>query len=102
MFLTICSLVPMVSIYSTHSSLLTLELIKNFLFPSLGKQCKVSHCASSRQIISHWKNCTRTDCPVCLPLKQASDRRQAQVATLLLNQPNQQAQFVSFHHRLCL
>lgn len=55
-----------------------------------GKACPVPHCASSRQIISHWKNCTRNDCPVCLPLKQASDRRQQQAGAAL--QPSQPSQ----------
>ena len=35
----------------------------------------VPHCASSRQIIQHWKNCSRPNCPVCQPLKGKGGNR---------------------------
>uniref|UniRef100_A0A914I5F8 histone acetyltransferase n=1 Tax=Globodera rostochiensis TaxID=31243 RepID=A0A914I5F8_GLORO len=49
-----------------------------------GRQCQYAHCASSRQIISHWKNCSKDDCPVCNPVKRytngtAADRRQGDI-----------------------
>uniref|UniRef100_A0A915EK40 histone acetyltransferase n=1 Tax=Ditylenchus dipsaci TaxID=166011 RepID=A0A915EK40_9BILA len=53
-----------------------------------GRTCPFAHCASSRQIITHWKNCNKDDCPVCKPVKtfnvtsSANDRRQND---LLLN-----------------
>jgi hypothetical protein len=34
-----------------------------------GRNCREAYCASSRQIIAHWKNCNKTDCPVCNPLR---------------------------------
>ena len=35
-----------------------------------GKSCPAPHCASSRQIISHWKNCKENDCHVCSSVRQ--------------------------------
>lgn len=32
----------------------------------IDKDCPVTHCSMSRRILSHWKNCYRTDCPVSL------------------------------------
>lgn len=34
-----------------------------------GSSCPYLRCTSSRQILSHWKNCLLKNCCVCLPLK---------------------------------
>uniref|UniRef100_A0A914MAL5 histone acetyltransferase n=1 Tax=Meloidogyne incognita TaxID=6306 RepID=A0A914MAL5_MELIC len=37
---------------------------------TFGRKCTFAHCASSRQMISHWKNCTKEDCPVCKSIRK--------------------------------
>jgi hypothetical protein len=37
---------------------------------NFGRQCQYPHCESSRQIITHWKNCIKEDCPVCNPVRK--------------------------------
>lgn len=34
-----------------------------------GKNCNKPHCVTSRQIMTHWKNCTFPTCTVCGSLK---------------------------------
>ncbi len=34
-----------------------------------------AHCVTSRQIINHWMNCTRADCPVCQPLNHPTQQQ---------------------------
>ena len=40
-----------------------------FRIESFDSKWSLQHCASSRQIIAHWKQCKRPDCAVCQPLK---------------------------------
>uniref|UniRef100_A0A8R1INS3 histone acetyltransferase n=1 Tax=Caenorhabditis japonica TaxID=281687 RepID=A0A8R1INS3_CAEJA len=49
------------------------EVLTHMTSCNVGRQCPFAHCASSRQIIAHWKNCARDDCPVCKPLKRIQD-----------------------------
>ncbi|OXA38357.1 histone lysine acetyltransferase CREBBP [Folsomia candida] len=51
------------------------DVLAHLTICQAGKSCTVTHCSSSRQILSHWKHCTQSDCPVCLPTKQADSNR---------------------------
>lgn len=35
-----------------------------------GRTCPQTHCASSRQILIHWKYCVKAECPVCVSLRK--------------------------------
>lgn len=49
------------------------EVLNHMLNCEMGEGCPTAHCSSSRQIIAHWKNCNRADCPVCSPLRPAKN-----------------------------
>ncbi|KAK6167488.1 hypothetical protein SNE40_021504 [Patella caerulea] len=51
------------------------NVLQHMTVCTAGRSCLVAHCVSSRQIITHWKNCTRTECPVCMPLKRPISAR---------------------------
>uniref|UniRef100_A0A914HHP8 histone acetyltransferase n=1 Tax=Globodera rostochiensis TaxID=31243 RepID=A0A914HHP8_GLORO len=46
------------------------RVLEHMIGCTAGRLCQYEHCASSRQIISNWINCSEDDCPVCSPVKQ--------------------------------
>jgi len=42
------------------------------------QQCKVSHCMSSRYVLSHYRRCKDTSCPACEPVRDVIRRSQAE------------------------
>jgi E1A/CREB-binding protein len=49
-------------------------VLEHMVTCNFGRQCQYPHCASSRQIITHWKNCSKEDCPVCNPVKKYTNQ----------------------------
>ena len=47
----------------------TIQVFLDFFSKICDSKWSLQHCASSRQIIAHWKQCKRPDCAVCQPLK---------------------------------
>ncbi|ESO09433.1 hypothetical protein HELRODRAFT_168416 [Helobdella robusta] len=47
----------------------------------LGKFCKTAHCASSQQILHHWKICNNMNCSVCSPLKLICEKKSTAAST---------------------
>jgi E1A/CREB-binding protein len=46
---------------------------------NFGRQCQYPHCASFRQIITHWKECRIIDCPFCSGVTTYINIKQAAV-----------------------
>ncbi|XP_071560218.1 uncharacterized protein [Temnothorax nylanderi] len=71
------------------------EIIKNLLNHMWNcqalKNCTVFNCSMSKWMICHWKHCNRSDCPACVPIKQANKKKNYARAPEIQpnNQPNQ-------------
>ncbi|XP_011632299.1 histone acetyltransferase p300-like isoform X2 [Pogonomyrmex barbatus] len=45
------------------------KVLKHTTNCTRGKNGFVSSCSMSKSIINHWKYCNRSDCPICMPIK---------------------------------
>lgn len=46
------------------------NLIEHMKKCSSGNTCTRPHCSSSRQILSHWRSCANSECPMCGSLRK--------------------------------
>jgi hypothetical protein len=65
-------------------------VLEHMVTCNFGRQCQYPHCATSRQIITHWKNCTKEECPVCNPVKKYVNQQGAEPSMELYRQDGQQ------------
>jgi len=49
------------------------KVLTHMMACKIMKNCEEPHCSSSRQILKHWNSCSQSDCPVCSPIKEASN-----------------------------
>ena len=47
----------------------TMKLLWHHMFRCVDHQCKISHCLSSRKILSHYKSCMDNFCLICRPVR---------------------------------
>jgi hypothetical protein len=50
------------------------EVMVHIALCTEGRACPRLLCVSSRQILDHWKNCTKASCPICGPIRGTSSK----------------------------
>jgi hypothetical protein len=70
------------------------EVMAHITLCTEGQACSRLHCTSSRQILTHWKSCTKPDCPMCGPLRGTTNNSNNATINkneiILNNQPQSQ------------
>jgi len=52
---------------TTHCK--TMKLLWYHMSSCIDHKCKISHCLSSRKILSHFKSCKYSSCSICRPVR---------------------------------
>uniref|UniRef100_A0A915D5C2 histone acetyltransferase n=1 Tax=Ditylenchus dipsaci TaxID=166011 RepID=A0A915D5C2_9BILA len=51
------------------------NVLEHMITCNKGSDCTYYHCRTSRQIITHWKECNIEKCPICLPVKNSKSSK---------------------------